>query len=652
MKKIGIIILSLVLALNLCAGFGGAQAENTDNIVYKTSADGQFKYHIEDWSGDGTGVYAVADEYLGTSRVVSMPAKIDGLRVTYEDNFYKSLKAEKIIFNGDFGSGMVYATNLKEIELSADADTELYYIYDNCLYKRFDIYDGEEKLGDPILYGIPGGLTEITLKNDTLIGGYPEKSRNLKKIYTQEGNTMYKSVDGVLLDSDGRVWAIPGNYTEGTGVLKLPAGSKSLMSHWNEGLTLKEIVFPEGFETFTFPTHLLEGTKTPDTLSVLRFPDTLNQIYAWIGDGDTWDYGIGNISDAYSCECTSIKKIYINMLEKEAEQRVKYNEFGPLGSSLNDTLKIYAPNATIIYAKSINIDSSIVGGEITTPLNFALEDSPVEITVKADNGYQLKKLTVSDKSGKEVEVKDNKFVMPDSDVTISAEFEKISSGNQDSDKKDDQKDADKNNSADKDDKTDDNKSDEKKGDKTPVTAKYSDVPTSGKWYSEAVYYATAKGYMAGTGNNKFSPDATVTRGTIAQILYAAEGKPAVSGRSQFTDVGETKWYAKAVKWAADKGLVSGYGNGKFGPEDRITREQMVAIMMQYSKMKGYDTSANADLSKFRDQNTISKWAVNAVKWGVSHKIVSGTDKGSEPKGNATRAQIAVILQAYDKNLRK
>ena len=181
---------------------------------------------------------------------------------------------------------------------------------------------------------------------------------------------------------------------------------------------------------------------------------------------------------------------------------------------------------------------------------------------------------------------------------------------------------------------------------------YSDVPTTGTWYSEAVYYATAKGYMAGTGNNKFSPDATVTRGTIAQILYAAEGKPAVSGKSQFTDVGETKWYAKAVKWAADKGLVSGYGNGKFGPEDRITREQMVAIMMQYSKMKGYDTSANADLSKFRDQNTISKWAVNAVKWGVSHKIVSGTDKGIEPKGNATRAQIAVILQAYDKNLRK
>lgn len=180
---------------------------------------------------------------------------------------------------------------------------------------------------------------------------------------------------------------------------------------------------------------------------------------------------------------------------------------------------------------------------------------------------------------------------------------------------------------------------------------FSDVP-EGKWFTDAVYYCRDRGYMAGTGNNKFSPDATVTRGTIAQILYAAENKPTVTGKSKFSDVASGKWYANAVNWAAEKGLVTGYGNGKFGPEDHITREQMVAIMMQYSKMKGYDMSTNADLSKYPDQSKISKWAVNAVKWGVAHKIVSGTEKGIEPKGNATRAQIAVILQAYDNNVRK
>lgn len=186
----------------------------------------------------------------------------------------------------------------------------------------------------------------------------------------------------------------------------------------------------------------------------------------------------------------------------------------------------------------------------------------------------------------------------------------------------------------------------------PESTRYSDVPESGTWYSDAVYYAAEKGYMDGVGNNMFNPTGTVTRGTIAQILYAAEGKPAVTGRSQFMDVGDAKWYAQAVKWAASKGLVSGYGNGKFGPENAVTREQMLAILYKYSEMKGFDLTAYADLSRFADQRQISKYAVPAMKWGVAHKVISGTNKGIEPKGNATRAQIAVILQAYDKSFRK
>ena len=183
-----------------------------------------------------------------------------------------------------------------------------------------------------------------------------------------------------------------------------------------------------------------------------------------------------------------------------------------------------------------------------------------------------------------------------------------------------------------------------------ITA-YNDVPED-SWYTTAVYYAESKGYMNGIGGGKFNPNGIVTRGTIAQILYAAEGKPAVSGKSQFADVIETKWYAKAVKWAADKGLVSGYGNGKFGPDNAVTREQMVAIMYKYSEMKGYDLKASADLNKYTDHAKVSKWATTAVKWGVGHKVISGTNKGIEPQGNATRAQIAVILQAYDNNVRK
>ena len=192
-----------------------------------------------------------------------------------------------------------------------------------------------------------------------------------------------------------------------------------------------------------------------------------------------------------------------------------------------------------------------------------------------------------------------------------------------------------------------------KPDSNPIeVTSFSDVPISGTWYSTAVYYAADKGYMAGVGNNSFNPSGTVTRGTIAQILYAAENKPSVNGQSKFTDVKDGRWYADAVNWAATKGLVSGYGNGLFKPDTPVTREQMVAIMYKYSEMKGYDLTASADLSKFADHSKVSKWATTAVKWGVNHTIISGTSKGIEPQGNATRAQIAVILQAYDNNVRK
>ena len=185
---------------------------------------------------------------------------------------------------------------------------------------------------------------------------------------------------------------------------------------------------------------------------------------------------------------------------------------------------------------------------------------------------------------------------------------------------------------------------------TPVVFK--DVPKSGKWYSEAVSYAAQKGYMTGTGDNNFDPNGKVTRAQIAQILYAAEGKPTSFGNASFADVPNNKWYSKAVIWAANSGIVSGYPDKTFRPNVEITREQMVAIMYKYTQMKGYDDAQNGDLSKFGDQNKISKYAIPGMKWAVGHGVISGTNKGIEPKGNATRAQVAVILQSYDKNVRK
>ena len=116
---------------------------------------------------------------------------------------------------------------------------------------------------------------------------------------------------------------------------------------------------------------------------------------------------------------------------------------------------------------------------------------------------------------------------------------------------------------------------------------FDDVP-EGKWFSDAVYYCRDKGYMAGKGNNKFDPDGTVTRGTITQVLFAMEGKPKVAKTAEFKDVASGQWYADSVNWAASIGIVAGYSKDKFGPNDPITRQQLVAILYQFSKYKKYD----------------------------------------------------------------
>ena len=178
---------------------------------------------------------------------------------------------------------------------------------------------------------------------------------------------------------------------------------------------------------------------------------------------------------------------------------------------------------------------------------------------------------------------------------------------------------------------------------------YVDVP-SGTWYSDAVSYVTKKGYMSGVGDNRFAPNYVVTRATIAQILYAREGKPDVIGNGGFLDVSIGKWYANAIAWAASQKIVSGYVNGNFGPNDAITRQQMATIMYQYAKYKKYNTTASGDISKYKDSGSVSSYAVTPMKWAVGKRIISGTNNGLEPQGNASRAQIAVILQAFDKKV--
>ena len=188
-------------------------------------------------------------------------------------------------------------------------------------------------------------------------------------------------------------------------------------------------------------------------------------------------------------------------------------------------------------------------------------------------------------------------------------------------------------------------------DETPSSgsAPFTDV-ASGAWYEEAVDYVYANGLMSGVSASSFAPDTHLSRAMIAQILYAMED-PAGSFAGAFQDVPDSAWYAQAVNWAAGEGLVSGYGDGTFGPDDDVTREQLAAILYRYAQYSGLDVSARGSLSSFTDGGSASSWAQEALSWALGSGLLSGTGDGLlAPQGTATRGQVAVILTAFCQNL--
>ncbi len=180
-----------------------------------------------------------------------------------------------------------------------------------------------------------------------------------------------------------------------------------------------------------------------------------------------------------------------------------------------------------------------------------------------------------------------------------------------------------------------------------IAESFKDVNSS-DWYYDDVMYVYEKGLMDGTGNNMFSPSLSTTRGMIVTVLYRLEGEPTVSDNQVFDDVALGEWYTKAVAWAASNGIVKGYGDGNYGPYDLVTREQLAAIMWRYAKYKGVDVSSGdkADISGFADDETISTYAVPAMKWAVSEGIITGCNGLLSPTDSATRAQVAAIFHRY------
>ena len=174
---------------------------------------------------------------------------------------------------------------------------------------------------------------------------------------------------------------------------------------------------------------------------------------------------------------------------------------------------------------------------------------------------------------------------------------------------------------------------------------FQDVP-EGSWYASAVDFAAGRGLLSGVSETEFAPEEGLSRGMLATALYALEEPGEQSWVSLFDDVAGGAWYARGTVWAAQAGIVSGYGDGTFGPEDPITREELAVMLYAYAGHLGLETTGRAELSGFADSGAVSPWAAQAVAWAVDAGILGGKDGDLlDPAGGATRAEAAAMLRA-------
>lgn len=270
-------------------------------------------------------------------------------------------------------------------------------------------------------------------------------------------------------------------------------------------------------------------------------------------------------------------------------------------------------------------------GEVSVSDDWAYEDDKITLTITPDDGYEVDKIEIVDDEGDKIDAKkvddeDNKYTfrMANCDVTVTVTFKEEGKTTEDTDKE------------------------EGKDEETTETTKlnFTDVKES-DWFFKGVEYVVDKGIMSGVSENEFAPAGKLTRAMLVQMLYNMESRPACDAENAFMDVPVGQWYTDAVIWANDAKIVSGMGEGLFAPNMEITREQMVAMLYNYAKYKGYDVTASADLSKFADNASVSTWAQPAMQWAVAEGYISGMgDSQLAPQGTATRAEIASVIMRF------
>ena len=258
---------------------------------------------------------------------------------------------------------------------------------------------------------------------------------------------------------------------------------------------------------------------------------------------------------------------------------------------------------------SVTVPEKTDHGTVTANPDQAEEGQAVAITVTPEQGYMLEKLTAVDEKGNKLTLTnlgDGKytFTMPGSKVEVQAAFK-------------------------------------------PVAFPFADVSES-DWFYGSVKYVYENGMMNGTGYTTFSPYLNTSRGMIMTVLYRLEGSPAVSGGSGFTDVAAGQYYTDAIAWGSAHGIVLGYENNRFGPDDDVTREQLAAILYRYAQYKGYDVTAGGSgvITGYEDAETVSSYAVTPMKWAVGTGVINGSENRLLPRNMATRGEAAAMFMRF------
>lgn len=191
----------------------------------------------------------------------------------------------------------------------------------------------------------------------------------------------------------------------------------------------------------------------------------------------------------------------------------------------------------------------------------------------------------------------------------------------------------------------------------PVTEEQvSDIPFTdvarNAWYYEAAKYCSENNIIRGTSPTTFSPETKLSRGMVVTILYRMEGEQPVSGAPRFPDVQDSnQYYYKSVKWATDNGIVNGYSNGNFGPDDNVLRQDLAIILYKYANFKGKSTEQTDELNAFTDKDSVSEYALMPVRWAVGAGVITGNaNKTLNPQGTTTRAEAAAMFVKYCLNV--